>query len=251
MTSACERHGLKHLSASTLNLFQNAPGLFILEKLMGKRQPVGCAAHRGNAAEAGIIAGLQKLDMPVEDCQALAVIEFDRLTALSGDPNREKERKAVPLIVAQGLTELRPYGTPSHYQQEVLWEHPELPLPMRGFIDLRWEDKGILTDIKTTMRVPSEISESHARQVAGYGYAISDNIDLRITYISDKKAITYQLENAKAHVAAIVKVASALEKFLSISDDPRELAKYVAVDFSSFYWNDPGARQAGFEVWGY
>lgn len=251
MTSACERHGLKHLSASTLNLFQNAPGLFILEKLMGRRQPVGCAAHRGNAAEAGIIAGLQNLEAPVEECQALAVKEFDRLTALSGDPNREKERKAVPLIVAQGLAELRPYGTPSHYQQEVLWEHPELPLPMRGFIDLRWEDQGILTDVKTTMRVPSEISESHARQIAGYGFAISDNIDLRITYISDKKAVTYQLENAKAHLAAIIKVAGALEKFLSISDDPRELAQYVAVDFSSFYWNDPAARQAGFEVWGY
>ena len=35
------------------------------------------------------------------------------------------------------------------------------------------------------------------------------------------------------------------------SDDPRELAQYVAVDFSSFYWSDPAARQAGFEVWGY
>jgi hypothetical protein len=251
MSNACERHGLKHLSASTLNLFQNAPGLFILEKLMGRRQPVGCAAHRGNAAEHGIIHGLNNLEAPVEECQEKAVAEFDRLTALSGDPNREKERKAVPLIVAQGLIELRPYGKPSHYQQEVLWEHPELPLPMRGFIDLRWEEQGILTDVKTTMRVPSEISESHARQIAGYGFAISDNIDLRITYISDKKAVTYQLENAKEHVAAIVKVAAALEKFLSISDDPRELAQYVAVDFSSFYWNDPAARQAGFEVWGY
>jgi hypothetical protein len=251
MTSACERHGLKHLSASTLNLFQNAPGLFIIEKLMGRRQPVGCAAHRGNAAEKGIIHGLNDLKAPVEDCQKIAIEEFDRLTALSGDPKREHERKVVPLIVAQGLTELRPYGTPSHYQQEVLWEHPELPLPMRGFIDLRWEDQGILTDIKTTLRVPSEISESHARQVSSYGHAISDNTDLRLTYISDKKAVTYQLENAKQHLAAMIKIAHALEKFLSISDDPKELAKYIAVDFGSFYWNDPGARQAGFEVFGY
>lgn len=242
---------MKHLSASTLNLFQNAPGLFILEKLMGRRQPVGCAAHRGNAAEHGIIHGLNDLAASVEQCQEKALAEFDRLTALSGDPNREKERKAVPLMVAQGLAELRPYGTPSHYQQEVFWEHPELPLPMRGFVDLRWEEHGILTDIKTTMRVPSEISESHARQVASYGFALSDNIDLRLTYVSDKKAVTYKLENARQHLNAMVKIAQALERFLSISDHPMELAQYMAPSFDSFYWNDPAARQAGFEVWGY
>lgn len=251
MTSACERHGLKHLSASTLNLFQNAPGLFILEKLMGKRQPVGCAAHRGNAVEAGIVMGLNSPEATVEDCAAFALKEFDRLSALSTDHNRDKERKGIPLMVANGIAELRPYGKPSHCQREVNWQHPDMPLPMKGFIDLQFEDHGLITDIKTTFRVPSEISESHARQVASYGYALSDNIDLRLTYISDKKAVTYRLENAKEHLNAMVKIAQALEKFLSISDDPKELATYVAVDFGSFYWSDPNARQAGFELFGY
>lgn len=251
MTSACERHGLKHLSASTLNLFQNAPGLFILEKLMGKRQPVGCAAHRGNAVEAGIVMGLNDPQVPLEVCAEHALKEFDRLSALSTDHNRDKERKGIPSMVQQGLAELRPYGKPSHYQREVVWQHPDIPVPMKGFIDLQFEDHGIITDIKTTYRVPSEISASHARQVASYGFAVSDNIDLRLTYISDKKAVTYRLENARQHLDAMVKVAQALERFLSISDDPAELAKYVAVDFDSFYWSDPRARQAGFEVWGY
>jgi hypothetical protein len=251
MTSACERHGLKHLSASTLNLFQNAPGLFILEKLMGRRQPVGAAAHRGTSAEVGIMHGLNNPEAAIEECAEIAVKEFDRLTALSGDPKREHERKAVPGIVAQGIAELRPYGKPSHYQHEVLWEHPDLPLPMKGYIDFMWEEAGIILDLKTTLRIPSEISEGHARQVAGYGYAMSNNLDLRITYASDKKAVTYTLENAADHVNAMVKIAQALERFLSISDDPKELAKYIAPSFDSFYWNDPGARQAGFEVWGY
>ena len=251
MSSACERHGLKHLSVSTLNLFQNAPGLFILEKLMGKRQPVGCAAHRGNAVEAGIIMGLNDPDAPLEDCIAKALTEFDRLSALSTDHNREKERKGIGGMVQNGLAELRPYGKPSHYQREVIWQHPDLPLPVKGFVDLQWEDHGILTDIKTTFRVPSEISETHARQVASYGYALSDNIDLRLSYISDKKAVTYRLENARDHLNALVKVGQTLERFLSLSDDPKELAKYVAVDFGSFYWSDPAARRAGFEVWGY
>lgn len=251
MTSACERHGLQNLSVSTLNLFQNSPGLFILEKLMGKRQPVGCAAHRGNAVEAGIVMGLNNPEADLDACIEHALKEFDRLSALSVDNNRDKERKGIPGMVAHGIGELGPYGKPTHCQREVMWTHPDIPLPVKGFIDLQWEDKGIITDIKTTFRVPSEISPTHARQVASYGFAVGNNVDLRLTYISDKKAITYRLENREQHLAALVKVAQALEKFLSISDDPRELAQYVAVDFSSFYWADPAARQAGYEVWGY
>lgn len=251
MTSASERHGLKHYSASTLNLFQNAPGLFILEKLMGKRSPVGCAAYRGTAAEAGIVAGLQNADASVAECKQLALAEYDRLSALSTDPNREKERDAIGGIVEQGLLELRPYGAPTHVQHRIEWTHPDLPLPVIGFVDLMWEDKGVLTDIKSTLRIPSEISETHARQVAGYGHAVSNNLDLRVSYVSPKKAVTYRLENSEAHVAAMVKIGQALERFLSLSDDPKELASYIAVNFDSFYWNDPNTRQAGFEVWGY
>lgn len=251
MTSACERHKIKHLSVAKMNKFQNEPALLIVEDLLGKRQPVGCAAHRGNAAEAGIIMGLNNLDAPLEDCVEHALKEFDRLSALSGDPNREKERKALPGMVQHGLTELRPYGKPSHYQQEVMWEHPDLPVPVKGFIDLRWEEHGILADLKTTMRIPSEINEAHARQVASYGFALSDNLDLRLTYVSDKRAVTYKLENARQHLDGLIKIAQALEKFLSISDDPMELAKYTAPSFDSFYWKDPAARRAGYEIWGY
>lgn len=251
MTSACERHGMKHLSVSTLNLFQNATGLFIIEKLLGKRQPVGCAAHRGNAVEAGIVMGLNNPEACLDDCIEHALKEFDRLSALCVDHNRDKERKGIAGMVSHGIGELGPYGKPSHCQREVLWTHPDIPLPVKGFIDLQWEDKGIITDIKTTFRVPSEISLTHARQVASYGFAVGNNVDLRLSYISDKKAVTYRLENREQHLAALVKVSQSLEKFLSISDDPRELAQYVAVDFSSFYWSDPAARQAGFEVWGY
>lgn len=251
MTSAYERHGMKHLSVAKLNRFQNEPGLTIIEDLLGKRLAVGCAAHRGNAVEAGIFMGLNNLDAPLEDCVEHALKEFDRLSALSGDPNREKERKAIPSMVQHGLVELRPYGKPSHYQQEVMWEHPDLPIPVKGFIDLRWEEHGILADLKTTGRIPSEITDAHARQVASYGFALSDNLDLRVTYVSDKRAITYKLENARQHLDGLIKIAQALEKFLSISDDPMELAKYVAPSFDSFYWKDPAARRVGFEVWGY
>ena len=53
--NAFERHGIAHLSASSLSTFAAQPALWCMEKLLKKRGPVGCSAHRGTAAETGIV----------------------------------------------------------------------------------------------------------------------------------------------------------------------------------------------------
>lgn len=251
MTSASERHGLKHYSVSSCNVFQGDTAFFVMEKLMGIRSPVGCAAHRGTAAEHGISLGLMKPDASLDECKAAALLEFDRLSGLSTDPNREKEREAVPGIVEQGLAELRPYGVPSHTQHKIEWKHPDLPLPFIGFIDFYFEQSGVVVDLKTQLRLSSEIAVNHAKQVSLYCAALSDNLDGRITYCTPKKAATYRVENMREHLAALVKIAQTLERFLSLSDDPKVLASYVAPNYDLYYWNDNRARQAGFEIWGF
>ena len=87
--NAFQQHGIAHLSPSSLNLFAAQPALFVMEKLLKKRGGVGCAAHRGTAAEAGIVHGLLNPTADIKDCQALALAEFDKLAALSGDPKRQ------------------------------------------------------------------------------------------------------------------------------------------------------------------
>lgn len=251
MGNSFEQHGITHLSASTLNLFSNCLGVFVLEKLLGRRGGVGCAAHRGTAAEAGIVKGLLDPTASIEECQKFAAQEYARLTALSTDPNRAKEGEAVRGIVAQGIEALRPYGIPTHTQRKIELRVPELPIPIIGYTDVEWEDKGILVDIKTQLRLSSEITESHARQVSIYKGAISDNLDARIAYITPQKFAVYQLENHRDHLKAVVAIAKTLERFLSLSKDPKELAGLVAPDFGSFYFNNPDIRRAGFEVWGY
>lgn len=246
-----EKHGIEHLSASTLNLFSNCLGVFIIEKLFKQRGGVGAAAHRGTAAEAGIVMGLMNPDAKLEDCQAFADKEFNRLSALSADPNREKEGKAVAGIVEQGLIALRPYGIPTHTQRKIELRIDELPIPIIGYTDIEWEDKGVLVDIKTQLRLSSEISEPHARQVSIYKGAISDNLDARIAYITPQKSAVYALENHRDHLKAVVNIAKTMERFLALSSDPKELAGLVAPDFSSFYFNNPDIRRAGFNIWGY
>jgi hypothetical protein len=216
---------------------------------MKKRSPVGAAAYRGTAVESGIVEGLLN-GSDDETCAKLAQAEFDKLTALSGDSRREKEAGAIGDMVKMGLAELRPYGQPTSTQGKIEYHIEGLMVPMIGFYDFEWANHGILTDLKTTHALPSKISTSHARQVALYVAARGNNLDARLTYVTSKKSATYHLENVAQHVLALEKIALTIQRFLSISNDPAELAAIVVPEVDSFYFADPMARKAAFDVWG-
>jgi hypothetical protein len=61
----------------------------------------------------------------------------------------------------------------------------------------------------------------------------------------------YQLENPADHLAALANIARRLDRFLSLSKDPQELAAIVCPDFDSFYWSEPQARANGLRVFGF
>ena len=105
--SSFDNHGIDHLSASSVNLFAAQPALWIAERLLGRKSPVGAAAHRGTAVEAGVTKGLLDPKADVEECVAEAERVYRGLTALSGDPKREAEGAVVGDIVRQALPELR------------------------------------------------------------------------------------------------------------------------------------------------
>lgn len=240
---------LEHYSPTTLNLFAACPSMFVLEKIVGMRQPMGVPAHRGTAVEAGVSAGLFEPDRPVADCIALAQARYAGLTALSGDPRREQYAADIPAMVQSALAELRPYGVPTAAQGRVEWRPEGLQAPIIGFFDFAWEQWGILVDLKTTERLPSQIKISHARQVSLYAAGLSDNIDARLSYVTPKKRATYKLENVREHCAALHRMALACERFLSLSDDPEFFVSITSPDFESFYWASPAARQLGWDVW--
>lgn len=241
-----ERH-----SPSSLNLFCASPSMFVLERVMGRRQAVGAAAHRGTAVEAGIAAGLFDLDRPVEECVEIAATKYRSLIGLCTDPSVETKEKTIPAMVMQGLDELRPYGTPTSQQGFVEWRPEGLQAPIVGYYDFEWANHGIVVDLKTTEKLPSSIKLPHARQVGLYGPAISDNIDARLTYVTPIKRATYRLENVREHRDALLRIALVVERFLALSDDPAFFASITAPDFDHFYWSAPAARQAGFEAWGF
>lgn len=224
--------------------------MFVLERILGHRQPVGSPAHRGTAVEDGVTAGLTDPKASITDCVQVAYTTYDRITALSGDKRREEYRATIPAMVESALEELRPYGVPSHCQQFVEWRPEGLKYPVVGYLDYRWEQHGILDDLKTTEKLPSAIKIPHARQVALYATMTGDNVDARLTYVTPKKRATYQLENVREHLNALHQIALRCEAFLALSDDPEFFTSITAPDFESFYWGGP-ARQIGFETWGF
>jgi hypothetical protein len=251
--NAFARHGIDHLSASHINLFIAQPAMWAVSYLMKKRTAVGPAAHRGTAIECGVELGLFDPDMPVKAAQDAALAKFHQLTRLSADSRIEKERDSIAPSVEVALAELRQYGIPE--KAETARQHkieitlPGVPVPVIGYLDLLFPQHGLLVDLKTTARIPSEMSEAHCRQGAIYAHAMG-NHQVRFAYVSAKKIAVYVLEDAAAHLASVTRAAKAIERLLSLSDDSELLTRCFAPDLSSFYWGDASARALATEIWG-
>jgi len=235
-------------SPSSLNLFAAEPAMFTLERILGEKQPVGVPAHRGVAIEDGVTHGLINPKAVLRDCIEIAHRKYDALTCLSGDPRRDRYRETIASMVITALEELRKYGIPSRTQGAVEWHPPGIDLPIYGIFDYEWEQHGIIADLKTTEKMPSEIKIPHARQVALY--ATSDNMDARLVYVTPKKFEPYKLENIKEHRTALLRIAQTVERFLALSDDPDFFVSITMPDLDSFYWSEPAARQLAYQYWG-
>jgi len=251
--STFPKHGIDHLSASSINLWIAQPALWCASYLLKKRPPVGPAAHRGTAIESGVEAGLFDPSMPVEECQKIAMAKYNSLTWLNSDPRVEKERDVIAPSVSVALAELRQYGVPDKpddgRQHKISVDLPGVPIPVIGFLDFLWSAHGIIGDLKSTARIPSRIGDAHARQGSIYTQSGS-NLQTRMVYVSPQKVAAYVVENPAEYLAQVTRAAQAIERFLSLSDDAEKLTLCFAPDLSSFYWGDQPARTIAREIWG-
>ncbi len=254
MTNAFERHGITHLSASQCNLFAAEPALWVTEKLLGKKSGVGAAAHRGSAVEHGVEFLLKHPQADIGEGVAAALQDYDRRMALNTDAKREKEREGIPGMVEIAATELRQYGPldipENGRQHKISIDLDGVPVPIIGYLDLRFGGVGVCVDLKTTLRMPSQISPPHARQGAIYHKALG-NYELRFAYTTPKKIGVYRLENAVEALNEVHMIALTMYRFCSMSNDPHELAGLICPNYESFYWNSPTIRAAGREVFGW
>jgi hypothetical protein len=237
----------RHHSPSSLNLFTACPSMWVMQYILGIKQPPSAAMVRGSAVERGVAKGLMEPETAVKSCVKAAYYYYDVEMVMSGDPRRDDHRDTIPAMIEQALKELRPYGVPTSTQQYMEKMLDSLRLPVIGYLDFAWEDKGIIVDLKTGDKMPGSIKVGHARQVAFY--ANSNNMQGRLTYVTPKRCETKLLENIAEHQAALIETAKIVENVLDYSDRPEDFLKLFAPDLDSFYWTSPAARQLAFDHW--
>lgn len=244
------KHSINHLSASSLNLWTNAPDVWVAKYLHGKSTPFGPAPLRGLAVEAAVVAALMGESDEASINKAFAM--FDRRW-LIGTEESTKERDLIQPMFNVAMDQLRPYGAPEFSEgtdQEkitITANFGDWSIPIWGFLDLVFPQHGLVVDLKTTTRVPSVMSQDHQLQRAIYHRA-KGNHAVKFLYVSAKKAEWLEdgdpasvLAQAKARIAR-------LEAFLRACPDKHAAAEIVPCNPNSFYWR--GAEPLRSEIFG-
>ena len=255
--SGLRQHGVKWLSASSINTYIASPAFWVYRYLYNQKSGPSAAMVRGIATETGVAFGLEHPDVSVEECIVKALAEYDEKLAMSNDPKFDSERKNIRGFVEYALAELRQYGVPTSSQEKVQIELPGVSVPFIGYTDFEYQDHGIVVDLKSTLRMPSSISDAHARQGAIYA-AARGNYAMRFAYVKprpskgeDRACNVYEMtaDDVRQRLHEVTEVARRIDRFLAISTDRDEIAGLLVPDFSSFYWNDE-AEERGRTLFG-
>ena len=242
-----ERHNIKHLSPSALNLWANEPAMYVLKYLHGFRDDTGPAAKRGTAVEAGLDVFLLNRDVSPADCWKVAVENFRLNTGGVVDDEHEKECELIVPMLSQAIGALR--NAPALLARQLSIETwiDGIPVPVIGFLDYVFEDGSIL-DLKTTARLPSAPRPDHIRQVSIYAHARQAPVSL--LYVTPAKHARYHAsaDQVAEGLAEVARIAKTLARVLSASSTAADVAEFVSPKFDSFYWNDSSINAAR-KVW--
>ena len=232
-----EKHNIDHLSASSINLWSNAPDVWVMQYLHGLRTPMGAAPWRGICVEDAVVATLQ--GGSEQDAIKMALEKFDK-RFLIGDDATTKERELIQPMIQLAIEELMEYGKPEFPEeggQEKIsitakgdgWE-----IPVIGYLDLVFPQHGVVIDLKTTTRIPSSMSAEHQLQRAIYQKA-KGNMGVKFLYVSAKKTAMLEDGDVTTTLAAAKKQITRIEAFLRHTD--KETARLIVPhNPSSFYW---------------
>lgn len=245
MTNPFERHGIEHLSPSSLNLYAANPSLWVGRYLLKWSDEFGPAASRGTAIEAGLDLWLFDRTKAAE-AEAVALANFADRTQGVADDEHEAERANIAPMLRQAIEALKDAPVPVGRQMRVEYYANGIEVPIIGFCDYIFDD--FILDLKTTKACPSSIKADHARQVALYSAAKSK--PARILYVTGKKSANYLVTDEESAVALrdLERHARAVRHLLKHSFDANEAAKFFAPVLDDFRWS-PKTVDAANQLW--
>ena len=247
MTNPFAKHKIRHLSPSSLNLWQGEPALWMLKYLHGIKDPAGPAAMRGTAIEAGLDVWLMG-GRDLDKANTAALSNFAMNTNGLADDAHEAERALIPPMLVQAVRAFENADGVTARQVRVETWLDGIEVPIMGFCDYIFES-GAIVDLKTTKSAPSTPRADHIRQVAVYSKA-RDGAPVALCYVTPKKWITHRIEPDQVEEAIkdMQRVAKSLRTILDKSVDAKAAAEFTAPNFDNFYWNET-TKSAARSVW--
>lgn len=231
-------HGISHTSPSQINTWIADPAYWVLTKLHGKSYDFGFAAERGKQIENAVVNILAN-GMSEEQAIKEALYAYDRFSPISADPKKQKEREVIAPCITEAVQALKIYGEPDFSQEgqhkiELLCNAGDWTLPVIGYLDLVYPQHNLVIDLKTTTRMPSEMSQAHQRQAAIYETA--KGMQVQFLYVTPKKHSFLHCDRVPDVMKEVKINLIRQERFLSISEDKNVLASIVPVNCESYYW---------------
>ena len=244
-----QRHGIDHLSASSLNTYSENPSFWCLRYLYNYREEGNPAMWRGSAVEAGLDLWLFKRSL--DDANKAALNHFDQNGVMvdpnTGEINKEmdKERNAILPMLLNAVNLLEEEDAPDARQLKFEYWFDGIEIPLIGYIDYVWPKK--VCDLKTTHRMPSEISGNHSRQISLYS-AVKERPG-ELLYVTSKKAEIKPITDVDRHVRLLGRYAHSIRALLSLSNDKHDAASVFAPDFDHYYFRRDEAKIAAQKIW--
>ena len=244
-----DKHGIKHLSASSINLWTNAPDVWVAQYLFGRRGPMSAAAMRGICTEDAVVAVLQGKN--ADGALDAALEKFDQSFPI-GDEKTTKERAMIQPCMELAVQELEQYGEPEFPEEgqekiSITAKTDDYEIPVIGYLDLVFPQHGVVIDLKTTGRCPSVMSAEHQLQRAIYQKAKGNQI-VKFLYVTPKKTNLLEDGDPSEILRKTKTQITRMERFLR-SGNARDVASVIPVNPNTFYWN--GAEEIRQELYGF
>lgn len=238
-----ELHGITHLSNSSISLWESNPAQWVMNYLLKEKRPSSAAMQRGVAVEDAVVAFFDGSSSTLGGAVAAGLARFDKAITFA-DEKTEKERAAIAPMIELAVGELQQYGKPqfsidgSQEKVSITCAGDGWKIPVIGYLDFVYPEHGLVVDLKTTMRMPSTMIQSHRRQRCIYQRCKGGNQQVKFLYVTPKKSGWLQDGDVNEELAVVKAHCNRLERFLSVSDDAEYLASIVPVDPTHFYWSD-------------
>ncbi len=264
---------LSHFSPSQCNLPNDVwlHNYIFRDKNWRSQRTMNPNVHAGNAAQEGVnyyIFNSHNDDDPIAAAKKHATKLFKKSKIyFHGDQLEQWEvcNELIPMCVENGLdalTEIEFFTQSSTTEEYCQFQIPGIEVKTEGKTDLltknyaielktKWKRRGAVKKDGTRswnkVTLPKEPDWNYLCQCAFYHFATKKPVYL--IYHTGFEKGSYKIfhkDNCEKMRPEFLKyclehfqmVQTVRQNLLEISSSPRELAKYIQPDFSSFYWND-------------